>query len=423
MRAWRDDGERSARRLECTRLATIDAPVVCRRAAHVLALQCLAGNNATAGWIANGAPTLSRQTKIVTPDEVSTFISNGDWHGAAWALSKLDEAAIRDRVGKMSGEHRQNVVEGARHGATWQGAIIRIVDEIDHRNAVIGSVKFFAWKRDWQHTGNYMTALNDDDIRRVATRITLNFSDLKAIADADPGTPKQYRLGIAFFSVRGFIDKLPRDVVGPDADKQVLVWLAADDVVRPYAAAKWAPGAKPKIRLIKAGNWGDTYAKYVAGRIDPESGTVMSLQDAKVQAVKVDGFTLDVTDEIHLRAGNHNPGTLIHEAIHAIAPGGIRDDLGSAVNEGVAEYFARRVARSAAKHASPSYPTQYAGVVPLAQLVGDRALAEAFFGGVTLKLKFEVDDKTKAGTFDAWSRAMNDPDQRASAPAIFSSNK
>jgi hypothetical protein len=74
-------------------------------------------------------------------------------------------------------------------------------------------------------------------------------------------------------------------------------------------------------------------------------------------------------------------------------------------------FFARRVAAKAGKHPSSSYKLEHAGVQALAAVVGDALLAEAFFTGKTLRLQSAVDDARGEGTFSAWRRAMQEPDE------------
>ena len=123
--------------------------------------------------------------------------------------------------------------------------------------------------------------------------------------------------------------------------------------------------------------------------------------------------------ELYVRQGQESPGTVIHEAIHFIAPDDFKSLYGFSVNEGFTEYFARLVARHASVHPSTSYPEQHAGVAALAHLVGDATLANAFFTGNGFAVKNAVDDKKGLGMFSKWVDAMQDDTQRKNAPNIF----
>jgi hypothetical protein len=395
-------------------------PAVAASHAAVLALQRAAGNRAVSRWVHAGAPALARQE---TPDPVAQQIAKGDWHGAAWELSKLDAPALRARVTGMSSQDRQAIVEGARHGeGRWStDTVIGAIDAVDHRDALIGSVRFFYWKRNWRQLGTYLCGLNDDDIRRMATRLGITREEIYVIVDDQPDKAQKERLNVAFFSKADFQGKIPRDLVGKDAGSLARTWLLKDDLVGPYAAAKWHGGAVPAVQVIPAAKWADRYVERRRGRFDPDLGRPPTDDESRQRSVVVDGFTTD-TDEIFLREGDNTPGRLLHEAVHALAPTGF-DDIGHDVDEGTTEYFGRRVARSAGKPPSRAYIDQYAGVAALADLVGEAQLASAFFTGKVLGLQFAVDDRKGEGTFRAWSDAMADGARRARAGDVLRAGK
>ena len=178
----------------------------------------------------------------------------------------------------------------------------------------------------------------------------------------------------------------------------------------PFAAAKWGSGPGPTAHVVPAEGWQDFYAARAKGRIDPATGETLSEEAARKRAVTSHGFTTQ-TDEIYLKGGENSPGALLHEAIHALAPDAFDDQYGRRVDEGTTEYFARRVAAKAGKHPPSSYKLEHAGVQALAAVVGDALLAEAFFTGKTLRLQSAVDDARGEGTFSAWRRAMQEPEE------------
>lgn len=388
----------------------------------VFALQRLAGNHATEQWIKHGwQPVIARQQAVLSPAaEADQHIGQGDWSRAARSLAQLvqsDPESIKARVSRLSSAQRQYLVEGARH--IEASDLITMTDGIDHRAAIIGSVRFYVWKHIWSKAGEYLCGLNDSDIRRVATQLRLNWDDLRAIADDQTVQAQKGRLNVAFFSKQEFISTIPKDLVGKDADQLVRIWLAADEIVAPYAAAKWSKGSGPRVHIVPTDKWADLYAERSRGKIDPELGRERTADEAHVRAVRVDGFTSVETGDIYLRQGDDNPGKLIHEAIHALASGNFADHLGTSVNEGTTEYFGRRVARSAGKHPPRAYIDEHTGVEALVSVVGVTILAEAFFTGKTLRLESAVDDKKGVGKFNEWRRAMNENDQRKNAPTIL----
>ncbi|MFO1207198.1 MAG: DUF4157 domain-containing protein, partial [Burkholderiales bacterium] len=130
------------------------------------------------------------------PDEFDLLIRNGDWHGAAWTLAQRDPADIAARVSSMSSTHRRYLVEGARHGeGNWNTeTIVSAVDKISHRDAIIGSVKFFVWKHLWGKAGTYLCGLNNPDMRRVAIDLRLTIRDMQIMADEQTDKTQSDRL-------------------------------------------------------------------------------------------------------------------------------------------------------------------------------------------------------------------------------------
>ena len=216
----------------------------------------------------------------------------------------LDATAMEARVRALSSDQRQYLVEGARHGeGRWDTArVIDTVDRAEHRDAVIWSVRFFVWKHMWQRAGEFMRGLNDPDVRRVATRLALTWDDLRAIADAQPEKAQQERLNVAFFTDLAFTAKIQKDLVGEkDAGRSVVAWLAKDDLVAPFAAAKWGTGPGPTAHVMPAEGWQDFYAARAKGRVDPATGETLSEEAARKRAVTSHGFTTQ-TEEIYLKA-------------------------------------------------------------------------------------------------------------------------
>ena len=380
-----------------------------QEASAVLRLRDAIGNRAFATWIA-------RQPSAETRAEIDRLIREGDWFRAAQALSPLPAADIEPIVSGIDSPKRQYLVEGARHGqGVWDAdKVISAVDKVAHRDAVIGSVRFFVWKHMWKEAGVYLCGLSNEDIRRVAKQLALTWDDLRAIADSQD-KPQQERLSLAFFGQDlEFIRGIPKDLAGKDAD--VLGWLNTDEIVRPYAQAKWTGGAKPKLTIIGADKWVDEYVKRGKGKVDPATGQTVTDEELRSRAVKSEGVTTD-DDEIIMKGGENTPAVLIHEAMHALAPSGFEDAYGRPAEEGAAEYFARRVARSASKHPSKHYDAEVAAIAALAAVVGEKLLAEAYFTGKTLRMQGVVEEKKGGQALNEWRRAMNDPGELKNAPA------
>lgn len=367
-----------------------------------LGLQRSVGNRATARWAASAHRRLQRQQV----DELQAYIADADWARAAWALGKLSDDDLRARVTKMSTTQRQRVIEGARHSepAEWVAKIVTIMMDIDARSALVGSIRWGRWKHEWQRTAGWFTALDPEDGRRVAFELDFSWDDLQAVA----GT--SLALNLMFFSKPEWVQKWRRErVSAKDAPGLAVSWLLTNPVVAPYAKTKFGGGLRPTVTLVSDDNWSSTYARAAAGELDPKTGRPKSEEQLRNDSVFVNGYTTD-DDRIYLHGGRNKPETVIHEAVHSLAPGDVRDRLGKPVNEGMTEFFARQVAATAGQHPGTSYPDETAGVKALVDMVGQEPVAAALFAGKIFALEDAVNAKVSDG-FGRWKQAMNDPDQ------------
>lgn len=361
------------------------------------------------------------------PDQFNALIQNGDWHGAAWTLAQRDPQEITAQISSMSSMKRIYLVEGARHGeGRWNiDAIISAVYNVSHREAIIGSVRFFVWKHRWGEVGTYLCGLNDEDMRQVAIDLKLTLRDMTTIADEQPSKPQAERISVVLLGNPKVVLQAPKDLIGNDGDKKAELWLLGDPLVGQYAKKKFDAGivVRGHLHIIPSNQWADTYVKHNLGRRDPDTGEIISIKNAdelRAKAVVVGGFCED-HKEIYIRQGDESPGTVLHEAVHLIAEDSFKENYGSAVNEGATEYFARLVARHAGLHPNRSYLTQHDGVAALAHLVGDETLARAFFTGKVLAMQQIVEDTKGTPIFRQWVDAMRDDNQRKNAPNILNS--
>lgn len=92
----------------------------------------------------------------------------------------------------------------------------------------------------------------------------------------------------------------------------------------------------------------------------------------------INGFTQDGI--IYLNADKGDPGTLIHEGVHQHAPDDFGANFGNKLNEGVTEYFARKVC---ARLAIPrkSYAEEFAAASKFIAALGEETVARAYFQG------------------------------------------
>ncbi|MEX0268912.1 DUF4157 domain-containing protein [Leptolyngbyaceae cyanobacterium UHCC 1019] len=359
------------------------------------------------------------------PDQFNKLIQNGDWHGAAWTLAQRDPQEITAKVRSMSSMQLIYLVEGARHGeGNWSiDSIISTVDKISHREFVIGSVRFFVWKHRWREAGTYLCGLSDEDMRQVAINLKLTLSDINAMADEQqtdnpPAAGRIFSMLLLNTEVRR---QAPRDSIGKDGGKKVELWLLNDPLVGQYAKSKFDAGiaVRGHLHIIPEAKWADTRVKHTLGRRHPDTGkTEKDKDELRKEAITVRGFTVD-KKEIYIRQGEDSPSTVLHEVIHLISEQTFIEDYGIAVNEGTTEYFARLVARRAGFHPGRNYNEEHNGVAALAYIVGDVALAEAFFTGKVLSMQQAVEDIKGPKIFREWCEVMRDDSQRKNAPKIL----
>jgi len=100
------------------------------------------------------------------------------------------------------------------------------------------------------------------------------------------------------------------------------------------------------------------------------------------------GFTEDSVCFIKYVPGKSQPSTLVHEAMHLYAHGAFRATIGDAIDEGVTEYFARKViAKMPQPQTRTAYAAEYEVADMLAMVVGYEPLGEAYFLGKTAHLE------------------------------------
>ena len=111
----------------------------------------------------------------------------------------------------------------------------------------------------------------------------------------------------------------------------------------------------------------------------------------------INGF-VDGKGRVWIHHDRGNAGTMIHEACHKYSsPAFIK--LSWQVNEGVTEWFARKVYDELKpKKARLNYETNYQAVKVLIDLVGESTVAAAYFDGKIAELKKAVEDKNKNWT-------------------------
>lgn len=96
------------------------------------------------------------------------------------------------------------------------------------------------------------------------------------------------------------------------------------------------------------------------------------------------------------------PGTLIHEALHAYSSPSYQFALGSFVDEGTTEYFARELRAELNLGGPESNPDETDAVSQLIGLVGEAPVANAYFGGHVHELCQQVNAQLGPCGLEAW---------------------
>jgi hypothetical protein len=129
----------------------------------------------------------------------------------------------------------------------------------------------------------------------------------------------------------------------------------------------------------------------------------------------INGF-VDVEGRVWIHRDRGNPGTMIHEACHKWSDDALQA-VSQPLNEGVTEYFTRRVCAAMTPSLAPgraNYQANWTAVNQLVALVGEATVAAAFFDGdvdglreafVSSKSETEWNDFITATRGNNWAQA------------------
>lgn len=122
---------------------------------------------------------------------------------------------------------------------------------------------------------------------------------------------------------------------------------------------------------------------------------------------------VDAKERVWIHKDRGNPATMVHEGCHKWAADTIRGALSWDLNEGITEYFTRKVAAAQTPNLAPgrnNYQAQWTVVTQLVTFAGERPVASAYFEGSNdaLKAAYKV---ARGGTnadadWDAFLAAM-----------------
>jgi hypothetical protein len=141
---------------------------------------------------------------------------------------------------------------------------------------------------------------------------------------------------------------------------------------------------------------------------------------ADVWATKsLNGF-VDSDDRVWIHKDRGNAGTMIHEGLHKWSKEDVLD-LSQPLNEGVTEYFTRKVCAALTPPAAvgrTNYQQNWTVTTALVGLVGEATVAAAYFDGDTDSLEDAYVGKKSDADWTAFIAATEGNDWTTAAPLV-----
>jgi hypothetical protein len=193
--------------------------------------------------------------------------------------------------------------------------------------------------------------------------------------------------------------------------KELDTMLLASSFFAPYVKPKIAQGiqAEGHVHIHDPEAFKEHALKYLKGKQHPKTGQTFTDETAAAFEPTLRGFQ-DDRGEVRISEKRADDGVIVHEAMHLFSSVAFIESVGHAVNEGVTEVFARRLA-SENGIVRAGWPTQHrlaAQLVVAAGPGGEKLLADAYFKNETGPLIAAVDKKKGAGTWLKWVAAMQE---------------
>ena len=158
------------------------------------------------------------------------------------------------------------------------------------------------------------------------------------------------------------------------------------------------------MKLDDEATFQDAWLEYAQRSINPATNRNFTEQEAKDFMARegVRAFQDEDRGVVHIRKSRSDLGTQLHEGLHLFSDDKWRKRMGYNVNEGVTEFFTRKLGPEVqVERDDSSFLRQYTSVTHLVTAVSEPVVAAAYFGGDIAALKSAVDGKGK-GTWDRW---------------------
>jgi len=150
----------------------------------------------------------------------------------------------------------------------------------------------------------------------------------------------------------------------------------ADEVIR-KALQEWIPDVlfdkqhiEGKAAILKGEAWERTLKTYMIGQ---PPGLIADTINTANAFTAPDGY-------VFISADRGNPGTMIHEGIHFYSPDAFLREYGEPLNEGVTEYFARKIT-DPLRIVRSQYADNLVAAQKLVRRVGEPTVLAAYFKG------------------------------------------
>jgi hypothetical protein len=175
--------------------------------------------------------------------------------------------------------------------------------------------------------------------------------------------------------------------------------------MKDVVAAKLGKGAIAKaMKIDNDAAFEKAWVGYAQRSVNPQTDKNFTEEEAKqfLATKGVRAFQDEDRGEIHIRKDRSDLGTQIHEGMHLFADDRWRRKMNYNVNEGVTEYFTRKVGPEVDVHRDDaSFLREYTSATHLVNAATEAVVQAAYFDGDLAGLKKAVDARG-AGTWEQW---------------------
>jgi hypothetical protein len=166
-----------------------------------------------------------------------------------------------------------------------------------------------------------------------------------------------------------------------------------------------------KVSLAKAmklddeGTFETAWVAYAKRSYNPDTNAYYTEEEAKryLTTKGVRAFQDEDHGEVHIRKDRADLGTQLHEGLHLFCDDGWKRHMGYSANEGVTEWFTRKLGPEVGViRDDSSFLREYTSVTHLLEVIDETALAAAYFEGDVAGLQAKLDASRGKGTWRRW---------------------